>query len=248
MYTTHTKYIALGRQCDTVFNIKKYTQPDGPTQFFDWSRTDFKSVLDVLDMRDVDAVFAVDNLRLDFERFAKDGDLTICLKSFEAKGRTLMYHHDAKIADCLDPAGLEKTLGAFIGKYKRRFRRLVHAIRDPDARLCFVYRVSYDKDSDPDKSCAIDLAADVPEFDRVLRQINPDVVYCLVLLIEEEEEYDYMYTKYRNVLRINMSYFLRRDAQVDWMATRFDMETVHGIIRQNAFSNLVTYKRSYQKT
>ena len=83
----------MGRSCAISYNIKKYINNDIPTQFFDWSRSDFKCILIVLNLRMIDTLFNIENLIIDKESY-KPNDISITLKNFVEDKLTLLYHHD----------------------------------------------------------------------------------------------------------------------------------------------------------
>jgi hypothetical protein len=219
-------FVSLGRHCDVAYNIKNYINQDFPTQFFDWLRTDFKCILYILKLKNIYQIFNIANFSIDYETFAPR-DLSITLKNFEKENLNLIFHHDISF-DNYDNIELNYKLICFIDKYKRRFNRLIEVIKS-DKRICFIYRVTEEK---------IDFETDIDEFEKVLKTINKNINYLLVILVETEENYQFI--KYSNYLKINISKFIQEGKidYSDYTLSHIEWEKIFTIIKHLSILDL----------
>jgi hypothetical protein len=213
-------YISLGRHCDVAYNITKFIKNDIPTQFFDWSRTDFKCVLFILNLRIIDTIFNVENIIIDKNLYQHMNEITLTLKNFDEKNLCLLYHHDIPYKDYNEVEMNEKLL-EFISKYKRRHDRLIELIKT-DKKLCFIHNINNEFDYN-----------DADLFNNILKSINENINYTLVLLIKEEED-TYVYMKYDNYLKINLThFFIDTNITPDWTYPQYDWKTIYELIQNN---------------
>jgi hypothetical protein len=208
-------FISLGRNCCVAYNIKKYINNNTPTQFFDWSRTDFKCVLYILNSETVHTIFNVENFLIDKETYKQDNNISITLNNFIKEGVCLLYHHDVYLSDY---SNLNQTeiLTEFINKYKRRHERLIDLIKTSQ-KLCFIHYISDSFDYD-----------DCKLFNIILTSINKDIDYVLVLL-DDKEDYKYIHTEF--FLKINLKYFTNKDIEFDWTHQNIDWEGLFKYIK-----------------
>jgi len=89
------KYISLGRHCDIAFNIEKYIGKEY-TNFFDWLRTDFRAVLEILKTKDIETILNKNNINIDKKTYANEGDILLKLKNISQKNLICYFHHDMK--------------------------------------------------------------------------------------------------------------------------------------------------------
>lgn len=217
-------FISLGRHCWIAYHIKKYINNDIPTQFFDWSRNDFKCVLYMLNLRIIDTIFNIENIIVDKELFKKDNEITITFKNFVKDELSLLYHHDIPYKEYSEEEMNEKLL-EFIEKYKRRHNRLIELIKT-DKKLCFIYHIINNFNYD-----------DTNLFNDILKSINKNINYILILLIEEEEEKkedSYIYCKYDYYIKINLKKFMNVnfiDSNQDWKQQQYDWEKIFELIQ-----------------
>jgi hypothetical protein len=217
------KFISLGRHCDIAFNIKKYIESDAPTHFFDWSRTDFKCVLDILNIRCIDQILNIENIRIDKESFAYNNDICLTLKNIEKKNLNLLFYRDIILENYNDEEMNDKLV-QFIEKYKRRFNRLIELIESKD-KICFIYRVQEIK---------IDFEKDIELFKKILFSINKNCIFCLVFLIEGDD--DFIFVKYRSYMKINISSFIdKTNNDYSWKSEHIDWEKIFNVIKSSAF-------------
>jgi len=221
-------FISLGRKCDTKFNINKYINQDFLTLFFDWLRSDFKCVLYILNLKNIYDILNIDNFTIDKDIFAHLNHLTITFKNFEKENLTLIFHHDIELTDYYNDEELNNKLFWFIDRYKRRFDRLIELIKS-DKKLCFIY-----KNSDN----IIDFETDIDEFEKVLKTINENVNYLLVILVETEEKYQFI--KYENYLKINLSKFIQEGKidYSDYTLSHIEWEKIFTIIKHLSILDL----------
>jgi len=217
------KFISLGRHCDIAFNIKKYIDSDVPTHFFDWVRTDFKCVLEILNLRCIDQILNIENIRIDKESFAYNNDICLTLKNIEKKNLNLLFYRDIILENYNDEEMNDKLV-QFIEKYKRRFNRLIELIESKD-KICFIYRVQEIK---------IDFEKDIELFKKILFSINKNCIFCLVFLIEGDD--DFIFVKYRSYMKINISSFIdKTNNDYSWKSEHIDWEKIFNVIKSSAF-------------
>jgi len=212
-------FISLGRHCSVAYNIKKFINNDRPTHFFDWSRTDFKCVLSILQLSDLNEIFNVENIKIDKELYKKDCEFTMTLKKFNKDNLCLMYHHDIKYSDYND-LEFNEQLTNFIDKYKRRYNRLIKLIKT-DTKIYFIYNITNMFDYN-----------DCDLFNKILTNINKNINYSLILLIEEGDDTS-TYTKGDNYFKINLTHFIDTDITPNWMQEQYDWKNIFRLIHQN---------------
>ena len=244
------KYISLGRHCDVVYNIKKNIDDSVPTQFFDWVRTDFKCVLDILKLERTEpeallevsetgfySIFNIENIIIDDKTFAIDKQIGVTLKNFENKQNTLLFRHDIPLKEYND-AELNNQITEFITKYKRRFDRLIELIKlEPSTnasetleqkcsplnnKLVFIYKALYNGN--------INFETDIDDFKNIITTINKNVDYCLVVLVKSEE--NYILIKSKNYLKINISTFIDKNIPFEWTRKQIDWKQIFNIIQR----------------
>lgn len=210
-------FISLGTNCCVAYNIKKYINYNTPTQFFDWSRTNFKCVLYILNLRTIDTIFNIKNFIIDKETYKDDNNLSITLNNFVKEDMCLLYHHDIYLSDYSDLKQNE-ILTEFINKYKRRHERLIDLIKTSH-KLCFIHHIrdvtSFDYD-------------DCKLFNKILTSINKNIDYVLVLL-DDDVGYKYIHTEF--FLKINLKYFTNKDIELDWTFQNIDWKGLFKYIK-----------------
>jgi len=208
-------FISLGRHCDVAYNIKKYVDSDRPTHFFDWSRTDFKSMLTILNSRILDTLFYKENIAIDKESYKHDNEFTMTLKSLDRENQCLLFHHDISYNEYTEPE-LNVKLTEFINKYKRRHERLVKLIQSEEP-ICFLYRITTPFDY-----------GDIDVFNTILRSINSNNKHILILL--REEDGPQTYTKYNTHITINLTKFTDRTIVPNWKQPQYDWKRIFEVI------------------
>ena len=218
------EFISLGRHCDVAYNIAKYIKKQ-PTQFFDWLRTDFKCILHILNLNNIDNIFNLENIKVDKELYAHENEIAITLKNFEENNLTLLFHHEIKLKDYnnYNNTEINNKLNEFIDKYKRRFNRLNELIKSNN-KLIFIYKITNH----------FDYKIYISEFEKVILSINPNCIFCLVLLVDSREE-DFYYTKYKNYLKINVGKYIDKNIKPDWYTPQIKWTEVFNIINILAF-------------
>jgi len=214
------KFISLGRYCNVSFNIRKYVQPNSATNFFDWQRTDFKAVIDILNTECIDEIFNIENIVVDDVTYRSHNDLTLTLKNFNEKNLTLLFHHDIRYDDNRE---INVKLNEFIDKYKRRFYRLIDIIKNDNENKIFICRI-FDN---------FDYENDIKLFDKILRKHNENINYILVLLSDDVNE-DYYYVRFENYLKINIAKytdFTKNTDYTDWTSPEIEWEKIFNIIQ-----------------
>jgi hypothetical protein len=218
-------FISIGTNCCVAYNIKKYINESIPTQFFDWSRTNFKCVLYILNLRTIDTIFNIKNFIIDKEIYKDDNNISITLKNFVKDDLCLLYHHDIEYTDNSDLELTEK-LTQFINKYKRRHERLINLIKTSQ-KLCFIHHIRPTTD---DSNIFFDYN-DCKLFNEILRSINKDINYILVLLDNNyKEDYKYIHTEF--FLKINLKYFTNEDIEFEWTFQKIDWNGVFKLIQK----------------
>jgi hypothetical protein len=207
-------FISLGRNCDVAYNIKHFTP--GETNFFDWTRTDFKCVLYILNLKNIDTLLNAENIIID----KKLDDISILFKNFEKDNLTLLFHHDIIVKE-YSVQEMSKQISGFIDKYKRRYDRLINLIKT-DNKIYFIYHITAGFDYN-----------DCELFDQYIKNINTNINYMLVLLVEEPETTDYILCKNKNCLKINITHFLNKNIPFDWTRSCYDWKSIFDIIKNN---------------
>jgi hypothetical protein len=224
-------HISLGKHCDISYNIKKYINNDIPTQFFDNLRTDFKCILYILKLINIELILNLENIIVDKETYNESNDVAISFKNFKEQQLTLLSRHDIQLRhnennEELNNEELNNKLIEFINTYKRRFERLISLITS-DNKLCFIYRV-------PEIDYNLfNFNDNIEEFNKVLCTINKNIKYCLIILVNSPE--DYIYIKKKDCLNINISTFIDTTIQNDWTNNHYDWDNIFNIIKKNTF-------------
>ena len=220
-----TTFVSLGRNCCVAYNIKKYINNAYPTHFFDWLRTDFKCVLQILNSRTIDMMFNSKNYILDKNLFKKDGTVGITLKNFENNGLCLLSHHDVFTStDSSDHDDTDEQLQNFSDKYKRRYNRLINLI-ETQTDICFIYHNNIDSDFDYD---------DCVEFNKLIKTINKNSNCVLVLLMNDTyDNTDYKYNINEFYIKINLKHFIIKDVDIpcDWTLPQYDWISIFKLIQ-----------------
>lgn len=215
------RYISLGRHCATSYNIKKYINSNVPTQFFDWSRTDFKCVLGVLTIKNIEEIFNIENIIVDNVTHRHENDLCMTLNNFVNDNLCLLYHHDIKYKEYTEPE-LNSKLIEFIDKYKRRYDRLIELIK-MDEKLCFIYHIL---------NCDFDYD-DTNIFNTILISINKNIDYILILLVEDKDDTN-IYSIHTNYVKINLNFFVSKEKRT-WENLGYDWEKIFKLINTTQF-------------
>ena len=196
------KYISLGRHCDVGFNIKK-CNINNPTYFFDWTRTDFKCCLYILKLNNIKIFLNKENIILDKQMFSAEKEICFKFKNFEENNNILYFHHENDVEQYdLTDVELDGMIDKFINKYTKRFIKMVNLICSEE-EIIFIYR---DTDN-------IFKETYVNEFIDCIFKINENVVFCLVILTEDND--DFLYIKKKNYLKINISNFINYQLEND---------------------------------
>jgi hypothetical protein len=202
-----------------------------PTQFFDWSRTDFKCVLSILNTRCIETLFNIENIVVDNNLYKHNGEVCLTLKNFDKDGLCLLYHHDILYKKAVTPVRghkydkytdieLHEQLTGFINKYRRRYVRLLELIKTNE-KICFLYFSDNGFDYN-----------DCDLFNTALTSINNEVIYSLVLLIREPED-TYEYIKCDNYFKLNLTHFLRNDiVRPNWTRNQYNWKRIFETIQQ----------------
>jgi hypothetical protein len=225
--------ISLGRNCCVAYNIQKYNNNKYPTHFFDLLRTDFKCVLYILNSRTIDMMFNSKNFIVDNKSWKIEGNIGITLKNFIKNDLCLLFHHDVitkQDGDDGDDDEMTNKLNEFADKYKRRFNRLINLI-ETQTDTCFIYHNNLDTDFDYD---------DCIEFNRIIKSINKNNNYVLVLLMNDTyDNIDYEYIKNEYYIKINLKHFAIKDIANDWTHPIYDwmkvINLIQDIINNSAF-------------
>jgi len=214
-------YISLGRHCDIAHNIEKYVTRKG-TNFFDWIRVDFKSVLHILKLTNIESIMNIENISLDKISLQETKDILITLKNFVSDDITCIFRHDIPLKDYSD-LELNMKLIEFIDKYKRRFCRLMDFIKS-DSKIIFIHKVNEPNFNEYTYTS---------EFNKTILSINKNATFCLVLLVDVDTEY--LVNKTNTCLKINIHTLIDPDVQSDWTNPQINWAEIFNIIQQSAF-------------
>jgi hypothetical protein len=216
------KYVSLGRHCDVAFNIKKYNT-NSPSFFFDWARIDFKCCLYILKLNNIETFLNKENIIVDKQMFSAEKEICFKFKNFDENNNILYFHHenDVEQYDATD-VELDCMIDKFINKYTKRFIKMVNLICSEE-EIIFIYR---DTDN-------IFKETYVNEFIDCIFKINKNVVFCLIILTEDND--DFLYIKKKNYLKINISKFINYDLVEydDWTIQKYDWVKIFNIITNN---------------
>ena len=212
-------FISLGRHCATSYNIRKYIDSNIETQFFDWLRTDFKCVLEVLNVKNINEIFNIENIIVDKELYKDDNNLSITLKNFVKNNSTLLFHHDILLSEYIEQETNQKLI-EFIDKYKRRYDRLIELIKT-NKKLYFIYFITENFDYN-----------DTNIFNILVLKINKNINYVLILMKEEKQGSCYIYNIYNNYIEINITNFVLDSYTDDWTLNKYDWKKMFELIQQ----------------
>jgi hypothetical protein len=221
------RYISLGRNCDVAFNLRRENKMEGETGFFDWVRSDFECILQILTRKTVDEIFQISNLHIDLEEWKHQGDVQITMHSFERQQLVLLFHHEFKIQVYVNSNSKEKEklLKCFIERYQRRFERLLSYIQNDKQKLIFVYRVTSTWQN-----------SFISEFHAAIIAINPNACYILAVIVEDIEDINCPYIQMsKECFKINVNAFLHADLEgisLDWQNLHFKWNKIFDLMEQ----------------
>jgi hypothetical protein len=204
-------FISLGRHCSIAYNIRKFITNDVETQFFDWARTDFKCVLFILNLKNIDTIFNNENIKININK--QDNDIAITFKNFNKDNLCLLYHHDIPYKE-YNESEMNEKITDFINKYKRRHDRLINLIKN-NKKIYFIYNITN--------------GFDYNLFNKILIDINKNINYTLVLLIEEKDTYKIELKE--NYVKINLTNYLDKNITTDWFQPQYDWKSIFKIIQ-----------------
>ena len=84
---TNKRFISIGTNCDIAYNIKEHFNVE--TNFFDWAKTQFDSLLYILNLKNIKDLFLIDNIDIDLKLCEKYNDISITFKNFNDKNSCL---------------------------------------------------------------------------------------------------------------------------------------------------------------
>jgi len=216
------KFISLGRHCDTICHIDKYVGSQA-TMLFDWSRTDFQCIIDILNTNNIHSIFNIIDVLLDDKMYDFDNEMTIQFKYFVDKNLTLLFHHDLKIDVYNNADDFEKhnLLLKFIDKLIRRYNRLCDLIRSQD-KIVFVYKITTE----------YDFETNIKLFENVILNMNPNADFHLILLEMLDE--NWLYVKYPRCMRFNLSHYINKNiTYYDWQNQHYKLFEIFDIVSKN---------------
>lgn len=210
-------FISLGRNCEVAAWIKKYITSNQMSHFFDWLRSDFKSVLYILNQNNFDTAFNVNNIVVNKEAWAHDNEIQFTFKSLDENNLCLLFHHEVKISDFCDEKVLE-----FFEKYRRRHTRLMNLIKSNE-QICFIYYIfNYDFDYN---DCEI--------LNQLLKSINKNINYRLFLLVNDYNE-PYVCEHNQYYAKINLSKFvINSKSNSSWPFSLYDCKALSDFIQND---------------
>jgi transcriptional regulator of heat shock response len=218
------KYISFGRSCDIRATIDTFIGKQ-ETNFFDWLRVDLKTVIEILQMKDLEKeLLNKPNLRVDKELYAYDKMYAITFENLNTKKICCLSHDDIHSKEYTEQE-LDGQLNEFIEKYKRRHVRMIDLIKKCEKPIVFIHRVSNSTNFNEDE--------DVNKLLHVLLNINPNAKFCFVLLVDEEK--DYIQIKQKNYLKINYNKLKNEGWKIEWRSQFIKWQEVLKIIQQYAF-------------
>ena len=150
-----------------------------------------------------------------------NSDFCITLDHFDKDNLCLLYHHEIPI-NVYEVEEWDEKITEFIHRYERRHDRLRRLIRD-NQKLCFIYYVRPRTIEFHYEDCTL--------FKEVVTRINKDILYTLVLLIDEDSET--VYAKTSTYLKINIRYFFDIHLAAEWTTDQYDWKGILRYIRQH---------------
>lgn len=212
------KFISLGRHCDIGHNIKLYNKDQPITNFFDWLRSDFVSVLHILNIGNIENIFNKENMIIDKKSYAHENNVSITFKNFEANRMCFISHHDIELNKYNDQT-MHHHLNELIEKYKRRYYRLIDMIKSSE-KLIFIH-----------KGWNFNEAKHVNEFRNAIWRINKNAHFYLVLLVDTPGEW--VVNKKDNYIKININKLINRSIKTEWHNPQFNWQEIFNIIKRN---------------
>ena len=211
------KFISLGRHCDIAHNIKLYNTDQPMTNFFDWLRTDFSSILQILNIGNIDKIFNKQNFIIDKKSYAHENNIGITFKNFEANKMCCLSHHDIILRNYSNEE-MDKQLNEFIEKYKRRFHRLIEMIKSNE-KLIFIHKSYWFNESHVD------------DFKNAILKINKNAIFYLVVLVDQPN--DWVVNKKGNYLKININKLINKNIKTEWHNPQINWPALFSIITKN---------------
>ena len=120
-------FISIGNACDVKYNIDKFTGSK-ETLFFDWLMTDMNSVNTILGIDKIDNILFFENIIRNKKNPTSHNNSRIIIKSLSYCESI----HDVPIL--YNSSHINK----FIGKYKRRYNRIIQIILKNKSKIYFI--------------------------------------------------------------------------------------------------------------
>lgn len=202
---------------------------NSPTNFFDQLRSDFKCILEILNIENIDDIINIKNIIIDKELYKTENSLSITFKNFVNNNLTLLFHHDIYL-DAYNKEELKQPnkelnsiLIEFINKYKRRYTRLIDLIKS-DKKIYFFHSIT---ESNFDYN-------NTNTFENIIKKINKNTNYVLVLFVKDFVKEPYNYIIFNNYIKINLNNFLikNQSERNDWKESNYDWKKIFQLIKE----------------
>lgn len=201
------KYISIGCACNVKYQIDKHKHKI-KTLFFDWLMTSMNSVITILNCNNIDNLLYFDNIIEDNTRNCGNNSCVV-IKSLDLCVSIHDLMRDYTKDDVLE----------FIGKYKRRFERVVKYIKS-DEKIYFIRCGSVNNN-------------DIKLFNETILKINPNCNFALVIVDNNKlnKPNDVELVKYDHCLYMGLN--IDKPEQEDWTSSYLNWKKIFLDIENN---------------
>ncbi len=200
------KYISIGDACNVKYNIDKY-RDKSETLFFDWLITSFKSVIEILECKDINNILYPENFIINVNKPYNEKEIKVVIKSLDC----CISIHDLHINYN------DKDILNFIDKYSRRFNRIIQYIKSNE-KICFLRlgnHVNYDE---------------IYKFIETIKKININCDFTIVF-IDNNKNNNTEILKQPNFLHIKLN--INKDNNMDWTDQHLNWNNIFLEIEKN---------------
>ena len=186
-------FISIGNACDVKYNIDKFTGSK-ETLFFDWLMTDMNSVNTILGIDKIDNILFFENIIRNKKNPTSHNNSRINIKSLS---RCESIHDVPKTYN-------SSHIKKFIGKYKRRYNRIIQIILKNKSKIYFIRKgkITIDEKN---------------TFINNIQKINPKCYFKLVELLEQKNINEYFISE-KNFSSINLDNYRTKPVNTSWIS------------------------------
>ena len=195
--------ISIGKSCIVKYNIDKVLGKK-ETMFFDWLKTDMISINQIFNVDNLNGILLLEDSNNPYH----NGKSRILIKSLsycESVHDIPVNYNSFNIIN-------------FIEKYKKRYNKIVEAIKNCNSTIYFLRKGSI-------------FLEEKNQFIKNIKRINPNCQFKLVELLEHNEKNNYQKIE-DNFISINLDNYLIKKKTTNWIGDYWNWEQIFVDISQ----------------